>query len=261
MKSACVTPLYKGKGAHRESTSYRPIAGLTSLTKVLEKVLFFKLSSVVDALLNDEQHGFPAHRSCYTALSRFTQQIYYDIDGRNMRAGAVFVDFRKAYNSVNHDLLILKLIELNIDPNIVCLIKNYLDNSVFKIKSGKNTSEYYYDPAGVPQGSTIACLPFCLYINDICKLITSNNTLYADDEAIYTANQDPNIIVSTLQIELTNVSDWCKDNLVSLNETKTEWMFFHKANDTNIGTIPPLMLEGREIRRVMKFKYLGVSGP
>jgi hypothetical protein len=221
MKSSCVTPLYKSKGSLRECSSYRPIAGLTPITKVFEKVLFAKLSSTVDTLLNEEQHGFRANRSCYTALSRFTQQIYYDIDGRNMRAGAVFVDFRKAYNSVDHDLLILKLIENNIDPNIICLIKNYLDNRVFKIKNGENLSEYYLDPAGVPQGSTIACLLFCLYINDICKRITSNNTLYADDEAIYTANQNPSIIVSTLRNELDNVSVWCKENLIDLNEAKT----------------------------------------
>jgi len=190
MKAATVTPLYKGKGPHTDANNYRPIAGLTPLTKVFEKVVFYKLTPIIEELINDQQHGFRHNRSCFTALSKLTQQIYQDIDGRNMRAGALFIDLRKAFNSVSHDLLIMKLIKYKVDPHIISFIKNYLDGRVFKIKINNEFSSYFDDPAGVPQGSCLASLLFSVYINDIGDSIICLYILYADDLAVYTSHED-----------------------------------------------------------------------
>jgi hypothetical protein len=175
-----------------------------------------------------------------------------------MRAGAIFIDLRKAFNSVNHDLLILKLIQANIDPNIVKFFKNYLDNRVFKVRIGNSKSKYFRDPAGVPQGSSIASILFSIFIDDIGNAITSPYTLYADDIVVLTSHTDVKVIVHTLETELLSIKKWCCDNLLNLNEVKTEFMLFHKANDTSYESVPPLLLDGKEIKRVYKFKYLGV---
>jgi hypothetical protein len=100
------------------------------------------------------------------------------------------------------------------------IIKSLLEQRVFKIKINGKFSKYFNDPSGVPQGSSIACLLFSIYINDIGEFIKSTFYLYADDEATIVVNTDPKIIVQTLQQDLQNINLWCNKNLISLNENK-----------------------------------------
>jgi len=95
-KIASVIPLHKGKGSHTEPNNYRPISILPPIVKIFERIIFMKLFPLVESKFINEQHGYRASRSCQTALTLFTQAIYNYIDGRNCRAGAVFIDLNKS---------------------------------------------------------------------------------------------------------------------------------------------------------------------
>jgi exonuclease III len=258
-KSATVIPLYKGKGSFLNPDNYRPIAILSPMVKIFERVLFKKILPILEPKFIDEQHGFRKGRSCQTALTLFTQDILKKIDGRNCRVGAVFVDLRKAFNSVDHNILLRKMIsEFDFDPHLTRLFRNYLDGRVFRLSFGDSYSTYYPDTCGVPQGSALGPLLFTIFVNDVAKVLDLPFFLYADDLVFYTDGTDPAKIVDSLSRTLTTLDTWFRSNKLTINEAKTEFMLFHKAHDTKLGTIPPLILNGNTIKRVLQFKYLGI---
>ncbi len=258
-KVALVSIWYKGKGARNLADSYRPISVLSPITKIFEFILFVKLRLIIEPLLCVQQHGFRTKRSCQSALTFFTQDVYKNLDRRNGRVGAVFVDLKKAFNSVNHPILLLKLIEkFNLNPHFVKLIESYLADRKFKIRNGDNVSSIFNEDGSVPQGSSLGPLLFSAYINDVGDVLNLSFFLYADDLIMYASGTDPVDIVNRLSENLSNLHVWCSENKLTISTNKTKFMFFHKANDTNFGVVPDLYLNGELITRVYKFKYLGV---
>jgi exonuclease III len=257
-RSSLVTPLYKGSGPRKSSNSYRPISVLNPITKIFEFILFDRLRLIIEPLLCIQQHGFRKWFSCHTALLCFTQQVYKALDLRNGRVGAVFVDLRKAFNSVNHPILLKKLIELNVNPHYVKLLRSYLKDRSFTIKNGDLISDPFDEDGAVPQGSTLGPLLFSAFINDVGRALDLPFFLYADDLVFYSAGCDPEAIVKSLTLNLERLNQWCIDNKLSINISKTEFMWFHKSHDTKYGLVPKVLLNGIEIIRVWKFKYLGL---
>jgi len=258
-KVASVLPMYKGKGSYTDPNNYRPISILPPIMKIFERIIFQKLLPIVEFKFIDQQHGYRQSRSCQTALTLFTQEIFNLIDGRNQRAGAVFVDLRKAFNSVDHEILIRKLLQdFDRSLHINRLIISYLNDRIFRVTLGPFGSTYFPDKRGVPQGSPLGNLLFTIFVNDIIIAIYLPFLLYADDLVFYTHGTNPIDIVNKLSNTLINVDKWCSANKLRINEVKTEFMLFHKSHDTKVGSVPPLMLNGKEIKRVYQFRYLGV---
>jgi hypothetical protein len=108
-KAANVIPRYKGKRSRSQAKSYRPIALLNIYSKIFERFLFYRLNLRIEAQLISEQHGFRKDRSCSTALRIFTNYLYSAIDKRKGKAVAIFVDLKKAFDSVDQTLLMQKL--------------------------------------------------------------------------------------------------------------------------------------------------------
>lgn len=258
-RTALVTPLYKGSGPRNIANSYRPISVLSPITKIFESVLFAKIRILIEPLLCLQQHGFRPGYSCHTALFNFTQEVFKAIDIRNGRVGAVFVDLRKAFNSVNHPILLSKLIDIfKLDPHYIKLLRSYLGDRKFIMKNGDKLSDPYAEDGAVPQGSTLGPLLFSAFINDIGRVLDLPFLLYADDLVFYATGVDPEVIVKRLQSNLERLNSWCLENKLTINIEKTEFMWFHKAHDTKFGLVPRLLLNGLEIARVFKFKYLGL---
>jgi hypothetical protein len=116
-KAAKVIPLFKGKGSRRQSKNYRPIALLNVYCKMFERYLFSRLSTRIESQLIPEQHGFRKDKSCSSALRIFSNFLYKAIDQKKGRAVAVFVDLRKAFDSIDQSLLIQKLmLDYHIEP-------------------------------------------------------------------------------------------------------------------------------------------------
>lgn len=262
LKTAKITPLYKHKGKKNAPSSYRPISTVPLVAKIFEKVFYNRLLTVVEKQLSVKQHGFRKHRSCETALSIFTQSIFQMIDGRKKKAVAVFIDFSKAFDSVNKDLLILKLMKnFSLPPLYIRILNNYLSNRTVTIKNGPNfISQKKPLLSALPQGSILSPLLFSLFINDIGESLSGSDfLLYADDLTFFLS--EPTLAQSIAKAEnvLLSLSKWCSKNGLKINFNKSEFMIFSKEHDR---TIEPhkteLVCEGNIIKKTNKFKYLGI---
>ncbi len=262
-KLGYVIPLYKGKGSTIQSSSYRAIFSFPFIVKVFERVVYCRLLKYVNELLDENQHGFRKQRSCETALSIFTQHIYGNVDKRSGKSVAVFIDFSKAFESVNQKLLMKKLIcnfENKIPPYMLNLLKNYFSDRKFLIQNGGFTSKQYNIQSGVPPGSQLGPICYSLFVNDIGRSINLPYLLFADDLVIYTDCKTFDEGCNKMNECLKELEKWCKDNGLKINVSKTKYMVFYKAKDHKSrregkGSIT---IGGNEVERVESFKYLGV---
>ncbi len=129
---------------------------------------------------------------------------------------------------------------------------------MFSIKNGDVISGAFEEEGAVPQGSTVGPLLFSAFINDVGKVLDLPFFLYDDDLVFYSSGTDPEAIVKSLTVNLERLNKWCIENKLSININKTEFMWFHKSHDTKFGLVPKLFLNGLEIVRVFRFKYLGL---
>ena len=178
---------------------------------------------------------------------------------KGVLTGVVFLDLKKAFDTVDHTILLKKLTTFNIGPLTVNWFKSYLSDRLQAIKSNGTKSNYLPITCGVPQGSILGPLLFILYINDLYTFLTDSTvSLYADDTALYTSAKTQIEIKLTLQIELTIVCEWLKANKLTLNSNKTKYVIF--GTRQTLTTKPDLNLKvgNDQIDRVTSMKYLGV---
>ena len=263
LKLARVTPIYKGKGKKSDRNSYRPISTLPIVGKIIEKILYKRLLQEVDKSvgLSANQHGFRKGRSTQSALLAFTDFIYKGIDNRKGKVGAVFVDLRKAFDSVPILPLLKKLKNrYNLSPYLLAILSDYFINRKMIINLANYSSDAFNIFCGVPQGSILGPLLFILYIDDISKIMNGiPYILYADDLVFYLEGVDAEEILRRLQEVLKRMDDWFKTQELDINYSKTNFMIFHKSNDNSINDINlVLSCNGKLITRVYEFKYLGI---
>ncbi len=263
-KSSVITPLYKRKGSKLIPGNYRPIANTYFLSKVYERLLKAKITTHLNQnnLLSDCQHGYRSARSCHTALKVLTNFIYENIDEPKGKVPVVFVDFSKAFDCVNHKLLIEKLIfEFDLSSELVHILHDYLKDRQVKIKINDIISSPFKVESGVPQGSILGPLLFTMFVNELDKILDIDKIsfiLYADDLAIYTYDKDLSKAVAILNVALSKLENWSKSVGLFMNYSKTDFMVFHKNKDTT--GIPNINLHcnDKQIGRVYEFKYLGI---
>jgi len=163
-------------GIPREGTSYTTLT-VSATTKIFEQLLYWHLSSHVqkNEILNDAQHGYRRHRSTLSASFFLTQKIKEAGDNK-LTTGLVFIDFRKAFDMIRHDVLIEKLSNAGIKENLLLLYKNYFRNRQFCVQNGTTESRMEFMNDGAPQGSILPGLIFILYINSITKTFKQSST-------------------------------------------------------------------------------------
>ena len=223
LKEAKITPIYK-KGDKSDPCNYRPISILPTLSKIFEKHLASQIKSYVSEfdLLQKEQSGFREHHSCMTALTKMTETWLSEMDSGNL-TGTVLLDFSKAFDLVNHSILLHKLKLYRFSEQTLSLLNSYLLGRTQKVRIGKFTSEKCNILAGVPQGSVLGPLLFILFINDLPLHIKhSNIDIFADDATLHNSSKDIHNINNDLQMDVNNVLQWCKQNNMVLNENKTK---------------------------------------
>ena len=258
-KKALVIPIPK-KGKMTDVGNYRPISLLPLPGKVLEKLVHEQLSEHYEYndYLSDNQFGFRQQRSTTHAIAQLLNQIYTNINKSAITA-AVYIDFRKAFDCVQHDKLIQKIATQNIDAPAVCWIKDYLTNRQQRTYANDVYSSFQNITQGVPQGSVLGPLFYIIYADDIKRRIKkSSYTFYADDTVLYTNKKNLPTACKHLQNDLDNLLSWCDENGIYINTCKTKLMFYGSKTALNKSILPKVHIHGNELERVTKYSYLGV---
>ena len=225
---------------------------------ILEALVHDQLYTHIESnnLLNNRQYGFRKNISTSMALATLLDDLALNLnDNTPPPPTAVFIDLKKAFDTLNHEILLNKLTSHGIVGKPLLWIKDYLLANGTKSDTAPITT-------GVPQGSILGQLLFILYINDLPLHLSNVSTqLYADDTIIYTANKSQETSHKTLQEALTDLSDWCTTNKLTINVQKTKVLHFRggrrKQDPTQHQT--PLLLNTTPLDTVEHYTYLGTT--
>ena len=236
-KVAKLTPLYK-KGSITDPCNYRPISLLPLISKVIEKVIHDQTSTFLNSknLLYNYQSGFRKKHSADFCLSYLNDKILKGFD-RGTMTGMILIDLQKAFDTIDHDVLLQKLCAIGFSKHTANWFKSYLCNRSFKVNLGNNFSQPASVPCGVPQGSILGPLLFLMYVNDMSQAVKCDLFLYADDSCLVCQHKDINEIEKQLNVEFSSICDWFVDNKLSIRfgENKTKSILFaSKFKNKNI---------------------------
>ena len=210
-------------------------------------------------LLHASQSGFRSHHSCHTALLKLIDQWLKAIDDGEI-IGIIFLDFKKAFDLVDHVILLQKLQCYKIS-NLSCnWFKSYLSHRFQQVENGTIKSRALEIKTGVPQGSILGPLLFLLFINDLPLHITSSQAdLYADDTTIHCTGRSLNTIQDSITNDLERIEEWCKGNKMYINPTKTTSMVIGSRQKlAKTDHVLNLSVGNSHIRDVNCEKLLGV---
>ena len=209
------------------------------------------------SILTSSQFGFRPGISTADAISSLSEFLYDSLNNR-FSTITVFVDFRRAFDTVNIEILLRKLYSYGIRGISHKLFSSYLANrSHFTLVNGASSS-VRSSRIGVPQGSVLGPLLFLIYINDLPNVSkVSNTVLFADDTTLSFKNANINELFKICNIEMANFSKWAVANRLSINTEKTFYCVVSNRN-LNYNSYPNVLLDGQNIDRVEKLRFLGV---
>ena len=255
LKVSKILPLHKSDSVF-EVSNYRPISLLPIISKIFEKLIFVRLNEFITKhqILYQNQFGFQKNKSTELAVNSIVSNVTKSLENKES-AYCIFLDFAKAFDTVNHDILIQKLDYYGIRGNALNLFKSYLTERQQFTEIGDTLSDMEYIKCGVPQGSILGPILFLLYINDITESSTLLKFyLFADDTTLFYSCKADNNTEVVLNNELSKVSSWLASNKLSLNVAKSNFLSFsfikHTTIKLNINSIP--LIEKQNT------KYLGV---
>ena len=257
LKIAQVTPVFKS-GDPTDPNNYRPISVLSVLSKVFEKHIYDELLSYLKSfdILVDEQCGFREGISTNFAIGKFLNHIVESVNEKKFSVG-VFLDLKKAFDCVDHSILLQKLYHYGVRGAALNLIESFLSNRTQYVKICNQKSSIAHTNIGTPQGSVLSPLLFLVFINDLvnCSRVLNFN-LFADDTCISLKNSNLNNLYNTLNRELVKVNNWISANKLALNISKTVYLLF--SGKRAISELPILYLNNEPIQRQHSTKFLGL---
>ncbi|KAJ2937427.1 hypothetical protein O0L34_g18615 [Tuta absoluta] len=252
-KRSRVTPIPKS-GSKTQVENYRPVAILCALAKLFESVLHAHLLPQCQPYITSAQHAFLPKRSVATNLVTLVDKISFEMDNRKP-VDVIYLDFQKAFDRVDNDVLLMKLGMMGFTPRLIKLFSNYLKDRKQYVKYGPYVSGDYNTRSGISQGSNLGPLLFVILINDLPNVVSDSSILiFADDVKLYRTCESE-LDCKILQRDLDAVHAWSIENKLYFNPSKCETMTFTRSSvplshTYSIGGVP--------VSRVRQVRDLGV---
>lgn len=260
LKTARVIPIYK-KGDENLLDNYRPISILPAFSKIYERILFNQLIQYFNHhdILFNSQYGFRSGHSTENAALELVERILTSFS-KNSQSLALFLDLSKAFDSLDHRILLDKLKYYGLSAEALQLITSYFENRHQFIDINGTYSTYECIRTGVPQGSVLGPLFFIIYINDLNDASDIFDLImFADDSTLHCSLPNNYTISNQVLIntELNKIHSWLCANKLTINTSKTKFIIFHQPNSI----IPSLSLSinDKSIIKVSHFNFLGLT--
>ena len=259
MKIAKVIPLYK-KDSKSDFLNYRPISLLPSFSKIIEKLIHKRLMNYLTQhnILSPSQYGFRPNMSTELAILELQNRIVTVLAAKQYCLG-LFIDLSKAFDTLNHRILIKKLQSIGIRGTPLRWFQSYLSERQQYVSFKATNSTKLKITCGVPQGSILGPLLFLIYINDLEKSLSkSRPILFADDTTILISNRNYNKLIEDTNKEIEKLHNWFSVNKLSLNISKTNYVIFHSVNRNIPIAGPTVKIGNTAVSKVPNTKFLGV---
>lgn len=264
LKIAKVVPVYK-KGEKTQIDNYRPVSLLSVISKIFERIIYIRILEyfIQNKIFVTSQHGFLPGRSTTTAIFNSINYIMEQIDKRQYVSG-IYFDLSKAFDLINHDMLLQKLRCYGINGTGYNLIKSYLSNrsqkvcitSIIENKKETTLSDEKSVSMGVPQGSILGPILFLIFVNDLgCQINLDSLYQFADDTSCIVSRPDMMGLSQTSSKVVHDMVLWCENNELKLNVNKTGLMLFKNNLEGSIY----VSLKGKSIEQINSIKFLGIT--
>ncbi len=258
LKIAKIIPIYKSKEKN-QFNNYRPISLLSSMSKIFEKIVYKRLYNFIEHSLYDKQFGFRAKRSTVQAILEFCADTIESMENRKFSL-ATFLDLSKAFDTIDHNILLNKLKMYGVRGIALKWFQSYLTDRSHFIQYKNNSSKMEPIICGVPQGSVLGPLLFIIYTNDLPQcLMDAKCILFADDTTIYDNSDDIDMLYTSLNNNLNTLADWFRANKLSLNVGKTTYMLFGKTPNPHHNDQHGINIGNQTINKVKTTKFLGLQ--
>ena len=253
-----ITPIPKTTVKSTNAKNWRPITQIPLPGKLLEKLIHAQLYSYFNEnnILFKEQYGFRPGKSTSHAIFDVLKVLYENWNNR-MYTGCIFVDFARAFETIDHEIFLKKLEAYGLQRTPLNFLKQYITNRMQTTTVNDHVSNKDRVTYGTAQGSVLGPLIYIIYVNDVLKLLSEeyNIFLYADDMLIMYQHVDKNDMIVGLQEKLDSIMKWCSYNKLTVNREKTKFMLVsHSKEDT----VMPLKIENSVLSSVTHYEYLGM---
>lgn len=254
-KIAEVIPVYKA-GSKTCTSNFRPISKLSPFAKLLEQCIFKRLNDFFshNNLLYSSQFGFRQNSSTENAVLQIYNQLLTKLKKKQISC-SIFIDLKKAFDTVNHSILLKKLSKYGVRGITNKLFHSYLSHrKQYTLVNGQK-SDYQQILCGVPQGSTLGPLLFLIYINDFHQASNFELNLFADDAYLCMSNYYPQRLETEVNSELLKVQEWLNNNKLTINLNKTTYLIITNRKITFNFQIK---INSTHIKENNQSNYLGV---
>ena len=259
-----ITPIPK-ESDPLEAGNWRPISILPLPSKLLEQAVHYQVNVFLENnnILDSRQHGFRPEYSTSTAIFKLVKDLFENYD-KGYSSSCVFVDYKKAFETLDHNILCRKLKMYNFSEISVSWFRSYLSNRKHVVRTNENMSRPMGVNYGVPQGSTLGPLLFILYVNDLLVELGNAESkgalMYADDTVLYATGPDPDDCINGCQTLLCKLVDWCSVNKLTINISKTKHMIVSRnENHANLIKDRTVSIKSEKLHNVSSYRYLGIE--